>query len=439
MRLKYQVDEKPRHWETAVYGLQWTAMILSSNIFLLLLVAGNMGFPLDMAARFVQRSLMFIGLSCLLQIYLGHRLTIFDVVASFWLSTFIFVGQTQQSLGISLNVALGKLQFLQIVTGLFMILLTASGLAGRLKRFFTPMVMGVTLILISIQMSAAMLPGMMSTPEQTADMRLVLFSTVLFLVTLTIGFRGGRFQPFVGLIGLGGGWLTYTLLRLPAAAPSAMPGFLIPEPFAFGPPVADWSLVPIALFIVMIYLSNEIASVNAGGDVMKVTVTDQTIRRTSYVAGASHMLAALFSSITLVPAAMGAGLVATTGVGARRPMAVGATILIGLGLIGPVGSFFAAIPPAVSYSVSLSIVARIMYMGLKNCFVGGLDERTLSIAGVSILVGSGIMFLPTSFFATYGYLSSILGNGLFIGVLMALFLENVLFRSRFVLPEEPPQ
>ena len=169
---------------------------------------------------------------------------------------------------------------------------------------------------------------------------------------------------------------------------------------------------------------------------MKVQITDRTIRRTSYVAGAGHMLAAVLSSITLVPAAMGAGLVATTGIGARRPMAVGAVVLIGLGLIGPVGGFFAAIPPAVSYSVSLSIVARIMYMGLKNCFVGGLDERSLTIAGVAILIGSGITFLPTTFFSEYGFLSSILGNGLFMGVLMALFLENVLLRKRTAIPED---
>jgi len=259
-------------------------------------------------------------------------------------------------------------------------------------------------------------------------MRLVLYSMVLYLASLYIGFRGGRLQPYIGLIGLGGGWLSYRLLGLPVKSMVEMPGILLPRPFAFGPPVVDMSLLPVTFFIVMIYLSNEIASVNAAGDVLDVEVTEHTIHRTSYVAGLGHILAAIMSSIALVPAAMGAGLVATTRVGARRPMAVGAVILIVLGLIGPLGGFFATIPAAVSYSVSLSIITRIMYMGFKNCFHEGMQEKSISIASVAILYGTGITFLPTDFFSQWGFFSSILGNGLFMGVLLSLLLENILFR-----------
>lgn len=429
MHLRYGLEEKPNHWESAIYGMQWAAVIFSSNIFLLLLTAQALGLSVVLTAQFIQRSLIFIGASCLLQLYLGHRLSIYEVVASFWLSTFIFISYAQQAQGISMDVVLGKLVFLQIATGLIMIVLTFTGIATKIKRFFSPTVMGVTLIMISIQMSSSMVPGMMRGQNGTADIRLALFSTALFIFSIYIGFRKGRLQPYIGLIGLGGGWLFYRLLGLPVQQMVRVPNIVLPQFFAFGLPVVDLSLLPIAFFIVMIYLSNEIASVNAAGDVLGVKITERTIHRTSYAAGISHILAVAFSSIPVVPGAMGAGMVATTGVGSRRPMAIGSVILLLLGLVGPLGSFLATIPPAVSYSVSLSIIARIMYMGFKNCFAMGMNEKNISIASIAILFGAGIIFLPRDFFTQWGFASSILGNGLFMSVLLTLFLENLLLKN----------
>lgn len=435
MKLKYGLEDKTPLIDSLVYGLQWMAIIFSANIFLFLLVTQALGFNMTDTALFVQRSLVFLGLSCLLQVYLGHRLTIFDVVATFWLSTFIFVAYMQQAQGVSLSVVLGKLLFLQMATGGLMFLVTISGLADRLKTLFSPVVMGVTLILICIQMSANLVPGMMQDASGQAQLSLVIYSLVLFVFSLFVGFRGGVFQPYIGLIGLGGGWISYRLLGLPVQEAVATPLFVFPRPFEWGMPVVDWSLIPIAFFIVMIFLSNGIASANAAGEVLEVPVTKKTIRRMSYVSSLGHVLAAVFSSIVVVPAATSAGLVATTKVGSRRPMVVGGLMLILLGIIGPLGSFFATIPPAVSYSVSLSIITRIMYMGLKNCYSCGFAEKEMSIASISIVFGTGISFIPNDFFQGWGIFSSVLGNGLFMGVLLAIFLEKVMFRS-FVSQQE---
>lgn len=430
MKLRYGPEDRPPHWESLLFGFQWTIIILSTNLFLLLLAAGALGLSPALTAPFVQRSLVFVGISCLLQLHLGHRLTVYDVVASFWLSTFVFVTISQQALGTPDGVILGKLQFLQLAAGILLVLATLSGIAGKIQRFFTPLVLGVTLVMIGVQIAAGILPGMMSLTGEVADPRMALFSVGLFFATFAIGLRGGRIQPYVGLLGLGGGWLLYAALGLPAMPPVSLPGIALPQLFAFGPPVADWSLLPIAFFIVLVYLSNTIATVQTGGDIMEVPITNATVRRTSYVGGITHLLTAVFASIVLVPAAGGPSLVAATGAGARRPMIWGAGFLILLGLVGPIGSVFAAIPAAVSYSVSLGIIARLMAMGLRYCATSGMGERPLGIAGFSILLGCGILFLPPGFFVSFGFLASILGNGLFVAVLAALLLENILLPEK---------
>jgi len=428
MKLKYPLEGRPPAGETLIFGIQWAAMILSSNIFLLLIVTESLGFSMDMTARFIQRSLVYLGVATLLQVYLGHKLTLFEVVASVWVSTFLFVASTGQ--GQPLELILQKLSFLQILTGLLMLLLATTGWLKKIQRFFTPTIMGVTLVLICIQMSSGMIRGMLGGGGSPVEGRQLIFSLILFLATLYIGFRGGRLQPFVGLIGLGGGWLAYNLTGLPAGQQIHISGFSLPQLFPYGMPVADLSLIPLAVFLVLIYLPNEFASINAVGDVVRKPVTDGDLQRAPRVAGFVHILSSALASIVVVPAAMGAGLIATTGVGARRTMGLGAIFLIVLGLAGPVGGFFAAIPPAVSYSVSLSIVARIMSIGLRNCFQGGIGEQNLIMTGVSMMLGAGIMFLPAGAFSSFGFLAGILGNGLLMGVLAAVFMENILLRKK---------
>ncbi len=431
MKLKYGMHHRTGVWETLLYGIQWVILIVPNNIFLPLVLAESLGFTAEMTAGFAQRTMIFLGLGTLIQLYLGHRVAVFEAVAAFWISIYMIIGFNGLALGQPLSDIIGRMHFLFILTGVFILVLTATGLAGKLSRLFTPLIMGVTLVLISIQVSGAMVAGMFaSLSGDGADPGLVGFSLALFFGVLWLSFKGGRLRPLVGLIGLGGGWLTYSLLGLPTRPGVTLPLLVSPRPFALGMPVADWSLVPLAAFVVVIYLSNEIASINAGADVLEVRLDPHAIRRASYAGGVLHLLAAVMSSIALVPAALASGLISATGVGAKRTMAFGALLLVVLGMTGPVGSFLAAIPPAVSYSVSLSVFTRIMAMGLKNCTIAGVDERTLTITGVSVMLGAGIMFLPAGMFTRFGFLSAILGNGLFIGVLTAILLENLMFHKR---------
>lgn len=430
MKLRYAVDDRPGLRDTLVYGLQWGVMMLSSNIFLPLILGGALGFSTEMTAGFLQRTLIVLGIGSLIQIYLGHRITMFEAAAAFWISTFLIVGQEGLGAGEPLETILSKIQFLYLSTGILILLFTATGMAARLRKFFTPLVMGTTLILICLQVSGNMVRGMFLSGDGVADPRLIAFSSVLFFSVLFISFRGGRLQPLVGLAGLGGGWAVYLILGLPRGSVVSFPPFVLPELFAFGMPGPYWNLLPLSFFIMMIYLSNEITSMNACGEVLQVKITDSHIRRGAYWGGILHLVALVFSAIAMVPAAMAAGLVATTGVGARRTLAVGCVFLILLGLIGPVGAFFAAIPPAVSYSVSLAIFSRIIGIGLKNVHDAGLEERSLIIASVSLLMGAGIMFLPAGVFSGLGFLSGIFGNGLVMGMATAIGLENILFRER---------
>ena len=58
---------------------------------------------------------------------------------------------------------------------------------------------------------------------------------------------------------------------------------------------------------------------------------------------------------------------------------------------------------------------------------GGFDKKSEYVVGISMMIGVGIMFLPTE---TFDYLpsaiSSIASNGMIVGVIVAFVLERLL-------------
>ncbi len=426
MELQYGLEDHLHPVKTMLYGLQWTAVILSSSVFKVLILAEAMGLSIGETQAMMQRTFVFIGLASLVQTYLGHRIAVFETVAAFWLSTCLIITTEGLATGEGISVIMGKIQALYIASGILILLLTALGLTDRLKRLFSPLVMGVALMLVSIQVSGGLLTGMFrQVGDNEASAPLVLFSLGLLMVVLWVSFRGSLIQSIIGLVGIGGGWLVYTLMGLPVRTTESMGIVMLPDFFALGIPIWDASLFPLTFFTVSIYFCNATAAVRAGGEALHMDVTDAALRRSNYAGGVSHIMAAAFSSLALVPAAMASGLTVTTGVGTRRSMVVGCIILGVLGLLGPVGGFFASIPPAVSYSVSLAIFAQLMAIGLLNCMRAAEKSHALAIIGASLLLGTGIMYLPLGIFVSFGFLSGILGNGLFMGVACAIFLENI--------------
>jgi xanthine/uracil permease len=135
---------------------------------------------------------------------------------------------------------------------------------------------------------------------------------------------------------------------------------------------------------------------------------------------------------------MAGGFIKATGVGSRRALLVGGIFLVIMGIIAPIGAFFASVPNTVAYAVGLSIFVRMAAMGFKSCFNNGMTEKNLMVAGVSLTVGCGFMFIPAGAFAEVPLLGSTLENGIFVGVLLALVMEHWIYpNDSDMLSKEP--
>jgi xanthine/uracil permease len=122
-----------------------------------------------------------------------------------------------------------------------------------------------------------------------------------------------------------------------------------------------------------------------------------------------------------------AGIIAITGVGSRMAIMAAGGILIAIGLVPKLSAVITCIPePAINAIFAIACVAIVMN-GLKVIQQFLIDDRTMIVVGVPILLTIGVTVLPKDVlysmpdFATY-----ILSSGIGIGALATVILNLII-------------
>lgn len=94
---------------------------------------------------------------------------------------------------------------------------------------------------------------------------------------------------------------------------------------------------------------------------------------------------------------------------------------------------FASIPPSVGYAAMMIVFALILGQGLREFQRVEFTQRENLIVGISMLVGMGLMFLPSALFISLpGFWKYIFSNGLIVGMLMSIILEQLVLREKLI-------
>lgn len=87
-------------------------------------------------------------------------------------------------------------------------------------------------------------------------------------------------------------------------------------------------------------------------------------------------------------------------------------------------------PSTVAYATSMVIFSLILGQGLKEFQKITIGNREAYIIGISMICGMGVMFLPDEVFSVFSKMPRfILSNGLVVGTVMAMLLEQI-FRKK---------
>ncbi|NLL18879.1 MAG: purine/pyrimidine permease [Clostridia bacterium] len=434
-QLFFKLKDTPSPVQTIFFALQWALFIYSLNLIYPLVIGDVFQLPPQEITALVQRSTFLVGLGSFLQILWGHRLPIIEGVSALWFSIFILFNQAGTVTGQTPAEVLRYMEFGLIFSGIVMALFGFAGLLGSMQKLFTPLVVGLTLILTGLQVSGSFVEGMLGYENGRISVLVALSSIGVVSLVVYLSYKGNvLLKSLSALIGLMVGWGLYSLLGLgepvTQIALSGSPVYL-PQLFAWGNPQMSGAMVITAFIGALVLISNQLASLIAIQEALGEEVPAEAAKSCGIFNGISNILSGVFAGIGTIPLANSAGFIRMTGVGSRLPFLLATVILMLVGLLWPLGQFFTRIPAPVAYAVSFATFSQMIGIGFSNLARVEMNRRNLLILGLTLCTSVGLMFIPPE---AYGELpvifQTVFSNGLLMGIVVVLLLEHAVFRAK---------
>jgi len=405
------------------------------------MLAGSIVAPLAIGTAFqlapaeiaglMQRTFFIVGLASLLQVLFGHKLPAVEGPAGLWWGIFIVYAGLVSANVLSVSDGLAQLQLGMMISGLLFVILGILRWMDRMKRLFTPLVVGTYLLLLVAQLSGSFIQGMLGVGylADRVDLKVAIPALSIFVLAIILSRSSLKIlRNYSVLISLFVGWLLFIALGIDQPTNITAQFFSIPQLLAWGSPQFSSGMMLTSVFIGLLLLANMIASTS----VVEKVLLDQNehvkkvnYNRTSLVMGVNTSLAGLFSAIGCVPISASAGFMLTTKIVSRLPFIIAAILMTASSFFPVVTSVLASIPMPVGYATIFVSFAGMIGIGLKEYQSLALNEKQLFIIGISLMVGLGSLFVPAETIVSLpAILQTVVNNGLVLGTVTCIVLEQ---------------
>lgn len=413
--------------KTWLAGTQWLLFMFANTVVIPVSVGSALHMDAVQIAGFMQRSFLLTGLVCLMQVLFGHGLPLLEGPSGVWWGVVLSVIAGAREAGISLAVAGGSLELGIILSGLSIMILGALGMGRVLRKWFTPVATSVFLILLATELISIFFRGMLGlTNGPEIVLPTAALSCMLVVVVLVVNVKGHRaIRNFAILIGIALGWIVYRLGLQPAPPTVAASFHSLGALFAWGPLAWQWGIVITAVLTGLINASNTVATLESVEPLFGVRPTDAMYRRSFLVTGFATLLSGIFGVVPYAPYTSSIGFLRGTQIYDRLPFVIGSALFVLLGLWGQAGAFFSTLPVSVGDAVLL--VAYLQLFGSALQKLSGIVFTVRSIYRIALptLLGIAVFTTPPgAFLSLPEAVRSFLGNGLLVGVAVAVVLEN---------------
>lgn len=418
MKLRYGLDDRPPPAETASQALQWLAMSLPFVVIAGTVAAGHHTADPALRTVYLQKAAFATALMILGQAFFGHRLTLVAGPATALLLGILGSRTTPDAVYTA-----------AAVCGALLAAISAAGLFGALRSFFTRRVTAAVVLLIAFTMIPTIVRLLTEGAGGAPHLRLsfaVAYVLALFLAHRLLPAAG---RSFLIVAGMAAGAAAYHgIFGFAEAAesigrPAALATFFsdVTKPVFDGGTIASFFFCYLALSL------NEIGSMQAVKPLLMPEGMEERTRRGMTVAGIVNAAAGFLGVIGPVDYSLSPGVIATSGCGSRFPL-VPAACLLALASFSPaVLAVVGAIPPAVIGGILVYTLSGQVAAGMAAAFEGGgFTFEDGLVIGFPLLAGTVTAFLPPAALADIpAAVRTVAGNGFVVGIVSVLVLDRV--------------
>ena len=424
--LVYKRDEQPRSaHDWLLYSFQWLVTMVYAVVWGYAIVGVGLNFEGARMTTYISSVVLTIGLSTLLQAWIGHRMAMVHgpnvipslaIVAAFTAGGEVYALQSFAA---------------QAIAGVIIVALVLLGAVRYIRKVWSPLILGSMIIMIGLTVAQVGLGDM--TQAGFGLGFLIALALALGGTVLAIRGRGvwATLPPvFVILLGylifLALGRVDLTLVR-------QAPLLSIPALFPYGRTMPTWDLVFIMLIVNLMSAMNFYGNLHGYAGVIKEKVTDSEERRSFLLFGVVEtILPGILGTPATVAYGENLGIVQLTRVAARSFVIVAAAIFVVLAFFGPFGALMAVMPKEVAGAVLLGIASTVIGIGasiLSTAPSFGGREQTL--VGFSIFLSLGLHLLPhETWQQTPRIIETIFSNPVISVIIFVLVFEKLIFPVR---------
>jgi xanthine/uracil permease len=419
-------DMEKQVMQTTLFGgVQWLLFMFTNTIVIPLSIGSALALSDGDIAASVQRSFIYTGIACLLQAFLGHRLALMEGQSGLWWGVILglaasFPSDSYEELGGSLAIGI-------ICGGILISVLGALGIGKLLKKWFTPVVMSVFLFLLAAQLIIIFFKGMLGLNEyKQIHLPIACLSFVLVILVVFLMLKGkGLVSNFALLIGIIVGWIAFRILFPDESSINLSESSSFFDLFPWGSVHWNIGIILTAILAGLINTTNTVASLKGAEPIYNKPVSDKQYRNSFILTGMNSVVSGLFGLVPYAPYTSSLGFLHSTRIKERAPFVFGAVLFILLGAIPVLGRFFSTLPESVGDAVLFVAYLQLFGSALQN--IKGMTFNFKTIYRIAAPTLLGISLMNTSSEAFLGIpmiIRPLLSNGLLVGILLAVILEN---------------
>jgi xanthine/uracil permease len=384
------VDETLSYAQLFILGLQNIFGMTGMFVFPALL-GRSYGLAPDQIAYLYGMTFAVCGVVTILQSALLLRLPIVQGPYAGSFATLLAVGHLAGGLG----AAYGSMFVAALIWCVLTIPIRGFSVIGLFSRFLrAPIIVGMIVIFIMIQVANVALPGWIGQPQSPGFPMVNILSGMLAVaVVIVVSLWGGWVRRAAILIGLAAGTIGYAIFRpVSLAAVAEAPLLVTPRIFPFGFAVHP-DLIIIFLLVLLPASIGSMALYQMVGNWGGQSVSPARMSQGIFGIGLGGVLAGLFGGFSTIVYPDNIGMLRTTRIGSRYATLAAGALLIALGGCVKFDLLLVVVPLPVISAAATLLFGIVLMHGVHILANVDWDDRKFIVAGLAMLVALGGMFL----------------------------------------------
>lgn len=422
--IKVGIEEKVESKQAVLLGFQHVLAMFGATVTVPLVVGTAIGLEQREIALLIQVVLLAMGIATLLQTTIGSRYPIVQGSSFAFIPGLISIGK-----GLGLAAVEGAL----IVGGLIEAAIGAFGIVGKVKRLFSPVVTGVTIMLIGFSLAHVAVKytfNFFADPSGSTIAKAFFIALVTFSTTVYVALKGkGSLRAMPVIVGAVVGYIVSIPLGMADfSLVRELPLVNAPKPLPWGTPTFEASAIITLLFAFIVSIIESVGDYHAISAIAEAPITNTNINRGIMSEGLACSIAGVLGACGTTSYSENIGLVALTKVASRQVVQMGGIILILLAMIPKFSGVLASLPQPVLGGLTIALYGMISVTGLRLIKEKvELNDRNMLIIASALIVGLGAPQLPPEFLEHFPKIvGSILESGMAVGALTAILLDQLL-------------